>query len=125
VQAIGGVNEKVEGFFDLCQARGLTGQQGVLIPKANVPHLMLRADVVDAVRSGKFSIYAVASIDQGIELLTGCKAGRLSKSGRYPAASVNRRVQDRIHQLADMRRQFARNGRNNGNGNRDDGKNSS
>jgi hypothetical protein len=86
---------------------------------------MLRADVVDAVRSGKFSIYAVASIDQGIELLTGCKAGRLSKSGRYPAASVNRRVQDRIHQLADMRRQFARNGRNNGNGNRDDGKNSS
>ncbi len=133
VQAIGGVNEKVEGFFDLCQARGLTGQQGVLIPKANVPHLMLRADVVDAVRRGKFSVYAVASIDQGIELLTGHKAGRLGKNGHYTAGSVNRVVQDRIHQLADMRRQFARSGRNNGgrnngernNGSRNNGKNSS
>ncbi len=115
VQAIGGVNEKIEGFFDLCQARGLTGEQGVLIPKANVPHLMLKAEVVQAVRAGTFAVYAVASIDQGMELLTGLKAGRLGRNGRYPAGSVNRLVQDRIHKLADMRRQFARSGRNNGN----------
>ncbi|MDP6688942.1 MAG: Lon protease family protein, partial [Alphaproteobacteria bacterium] len=115
VQAIGGVNEKIEGFFDLCQARGLTGQQGVLIPKANVPHLMLNRGVVKAVRAGRFAVYAVASIDQGMELLTGRKAGRLGRNGRYPANSVNRLVQDRIHELADMRRRFARGGRNDSN----------
>ena len=113
VQAIGGVNEKVEGFFDLCQARGLTGEQGVLIPKANVDHLMLRDDVVRAVAAGRFAVYAIATIDQGIEVLTGRKAGRLSRNGQFSANSVNRLVQDRIHQLAEKRRQFARSGTNN------------
>src|SRR4029453_439694 len=69
VQAIGGVNEKIEGFFDTCKVRGLTGEQGVLVPAANVQHLMLREDVVEAVRNGKFHIHAVATVDEGIEIL--------------------------------------------------------
>jgi len=108
VQAIGGVNEKIEGFFDICAARGLTGDQGVLIPKANVRHLMLRPHVADAVRGGQFHVYPVTGIDEGIALLTGCPAGRLGRSGRYPADSVNRRVQDRIAALAEERRRFGR-----------------
>ena len=83
VQAIGGVNEKIEGFFDLCSARGLTGQQGVLIQAANVVHLMLCKDVVDAVRAGRFHIYPIEHIDEGIELLTGVVAGELN-DGHYP-----------------------------------------
>ncbi|MBT6910924.1 MAG: AAA family ATPase, partial [Rhodospirillaceae bacterium] len=117
VQAIGGVNEKIEGFFDLCQARGLTGRQGVLIPKSNVEHLMLRDDVVEAVGAGRFTVHAIATIDQGIEVLTGRKAGKLGRNGRYPANSINRLVQDRVHKLAALRRQFARakpNGKANG-----------
>jgi len=121
VQAIGGVNEKIEGFFELCAARGLTGRQGVLIPRANVANLMLRGEVVAAVRAGKFAIYPVSTIDQGIELLTGRRAGRLGKSGRYPAGSVNRLVQDRVHELADKRRLFARRGRDDGDDNNGDG----
>ena len=119
VQAIGGVNEKVEGFFDLCKERGLTGKQGVLIPKANVDHLMPNADVLAAVRGGRFAIYAVSTIDQGIEILTGRRAGRLGKNGRYPANSVNRLVQDRIHELADKRREFGRRGTGNNNAGND------
>jgi hypothetical protein len=75
VQAVGGVNEKVEGSFDLCQARGLTGEQGALIPASNVQHLMLRRDVVEAVEAGKFHVYPIETIDQGIEILTGIEAG--------------------------------------------------
>jgi len=89
VQAIGGVNEKIEGFFDICRERGLTGNQGVLIPKSNVTHLMLRQDVVDAVRKGKFNVYPVSTIDQGIEILTGVPGGRLAKNGRFPKDSIN------------------------------------
>lgn len=106
VQAIGGVNEKIEGFFDICADRGLTGRQGVLIPVANVKHLMLRGDVVDAVRRGMFNVYAVTTIDEGIELLTGRRAGALRKDGTYPPDSVNRLVQDRLLELADKRRKF-------------------
>jgi predicted ATP-dependent protease len=109
VQAIGGVNEKIEGFFDLCVARGLTGRQGVLIPKANVTNLMLRADVVEAIRKKRFSIFPIATIDQGIELLTGQSAGRLGRNGRFSANSVNRLVQDCVRDFADKRVQFARN----------------
>ena len=108
VQAIGGVNEKIEGFFDLCVARGLTGRQGVLIPKANVTNLMLRADVVEAIRKKRFSIFPITTIDQGIELLTGRSAGRLGRNGRFSANSVNRLVQDCVRDLADKRVQFAR-----------------
>ncbi len=106
VQAIGGVNEKIEGFFDICADRGLTGRQGVLIPASNVKHLMLRGDVVDAVRRGMFNVYAVTTIDEGIELLTGRRAGALRKDGTYPPDSVNRLVQDRLLELADKRRKF-------------------
>ncbi|NFV81146.1 AAA family ATPase [Magnetospirillum aberrantis] len=96
VQAIGGVNEKIEGFFDLCAARGLTGSQGVLIPATNVAHLMLRHDVVEACRQGRFAVYPVHTVDQGIELLTGTPAGQRDERGEYPAGSVNRRVQARL-----------------------------
>ena len=100
VQAIGGVNEKIEGFFDVCAKRGLAGNQGVLIPAANVKHLMLRRDVVDTVRSGAFHIYAVENIDQGIEILTGVPHGERDASGGYPAGTIGARVQDRLREMA-------------------------
>ena len=92
VQAIGGVNEKIEGFFDICSSRGLTGDQGVMIPQANVKHLMLRKDVVDACRKGNFNIWGVETIDQGIEILTGQEAGEADGKGEYPLGSINRSV---------------------------------
>jgi ATP-dependent Lon protease len=95
IQPIGGVNEKIEGFYDVCAARGLTGTQGVIIPRRNARDLMLRHDVVDAVRGGRFHVYAIDSVDQGIELLTGVPAGKPSRSGRYPAGTVHARV-DRV-----------------------------
>ncbi len=110
VQAIGGVNEKIEGFFDLCNARGLTGDQGVLIPAANVKHLMLRQDVVDAVAAGKFHVYPVDHVDQGIELLTGLPAGARDAKGRYPKGSVNRLVDDRLNEIAKKRQALERRG---------------
>ncbi|SCA57358.1 ATP-dependent protease La Type II [Candidatus Terasakiella magnetica] len=90
VQAIGGVNEKIEGFFDVCMARGLNGEQGVLIPQDNVKHLMLREDVVEACERGDFHIYPVKDIDQGIEILTGVPAGELDEHGQYPIGTINR-----------------------------------
>ena len=111
VQAIGGVNEKIEGFFDLCKARGLTGDQGVLIPAANVKHLMLRQDVVDAVAAGKFHVYPVDHVDQGIELLTGLPAGARDAKGRYPKGSVNRLVDDRLNDIAKKRQALGTQGR--------------
>jgi predicted ATP-dependent protease len=96
VQAIGGVNEKIEGFFDLCRARGLGGGQGVLIPRANVQHLMLREDVVAAVAEGKFAVYAVGTADEGIELLTG-----------VPAGEIHARVEARLAEFAERARAFA------------------
>ena len=100
VQAIGGANEKIEGFFDICMARGLTGKQGVLIPQANVKHLMLRADVVEAVRDGSFAVYGVETIDQGIEVLTGRPAGEIDEDGNYPLGSVNRSVAAKLAALS-------------------------
>ena len=119
VQAIGGVNEKIEGFFDICNSRGLDGRQGVLIPQANVKHLMLRNDVVAAVRSGRFRVFAVAKIDQGIEILTGRAAGAPRKDGSYPPDTVNRLVQDRLLQLATKRREFGRRDNSDNDGNND------
>jgi predicted ATP-dependent protease len=107
VQAIGGVNEKIEGFFDVCAARGLTGDQGVLIPAANVKHLMLRADVVAACRDGRFRVHAVDHVDQGIELLTGVPAGSADESGAYPIGSVNRAVSRRLEVFSEKARSFA------------------
>lgn len=103
VQAIGGVNEKVEGFFDICVARGLTGRQGVLIPAANVKHLMLRPDVVAACAEKRFHIHAVESIDQGIELLTGLPAGEPGADGAYPPGTVYRKVAARLAALGRRR----------------------
>jgi predicted ATP-dependent protease len=107
VQAIGGVNEKIEGFFDICAKRGLTGTQGVLIPESNVQHLMLRKDVVEACAAGRFAVYPVSLIDQGIELLTGCPAGRRGEDGHFPEGSIYRRVEDRLSSYAVVRRNFA------------------
>jgi lon-related putative ATP-dependent protease len=106
VQPIGGANEKIEGFFDVCRAKGLSGEQGVLIPDANVQHLMLRRDVIEAVENGRFHIYAVKTIDQGIEILTGLSAGELV-DGRFPQESVNGKVHSRLLQLAETGRRFA------------------
>jgi lon-related putative ATP-dependent protease len=107
-QAIGAVNEKIEGFFDICAARGLTGEQGVLIPAANVKHLMLRHDVTAAAGAGQFKIYAVENVDQAISLLTGLPAGEANAKGVYPAGSVNRKVADRLVELTEIRLSFAR-----------------
>ncbi len=101
IQAIGGVNEKIEGFFDICQSRGLTGEQGVLIPAANVKHLMLRQDVVEAVAQERFHIYAIGHVDEGIAILTGVPAGEPDAEGNYPEGTVNRRVQARLKALAE------------------------
>lgn len=100
VQAIGGVNEKIEGFFDICQQRGLTGEHSVLIPAANVKHLMLRQDVRQAVARGDFKIYPIAEIDQGIELLTGIPAGAADEAGVYPPDTINGKVQERLEKLS-------------------------
>jgi predicted ATP-dependent protease len=91
IQPIGAVNEKIEGFFDVCKARGLTGEQGVIIPSRNVRHLMLREDVVQAVREGQFHIWAVSTVDEGIAILTGVEAGERDEKGEYPPDSVNGR----------------------------------
>ena len=108
VQPIGGVNEKVEGFFEVCAARGLTGEQGVLVPAANVKHLMLSDEVREAVAAGRFHLWAVDHIDQGIEVLTGIAAGDRDADGGYPEGTINRRVADRLADLAEKRRRFGR-----------------
>lgn len=107
VQAIGGVNEKIEGFFDICKARKLTEEQGVLIPASNVDHLMLRRDVVDAARNGDFRIIPIRTIDEGMEALTGEKAGRRAREGSgFTKDSINARVEARLRDFADTRRRF-------------------
>ena len=111
VQAIGGVNEKIEGFFDVCKKRGLNGQQGVLIPASNVQHLMLRQDVVEAVEACQFHIYPVETIDQGIEILTGLPAGEPDEAGEYPEGSLNYRVKQRLAELAELRHTFSKAGK--------------
>ncbi len=107
-QAIGGVNEKIEGFFDLCRDRGLTGEQGVIIPASNVKHLMLRGDVLAAAREGRFHIHAIEDVDQAIELLTGMPAGKPAADGSYPDGSINARVARRLADFAEKAAAFAR-----------------
>jgi len=107
IQAIGGVNDKIEGFFDCCRARGLTGEQGVLIPQSNVKHLMLRQDVVEAVESGQFAVYPVSTVDEGIELLTGTTAGERDAEGHFPADSINGRVEARLIDYSERMRKFS------------------
>ena len=122
VQAIGGVNEKIEGFFDICRARGLDGAQGVLIPRSNVQHLVLREDVVEAVKAKTFSVWAVGHVDEGIELLTGIKAGARGTDGVFEAGTINRLVEDKLRLLAERARAFGRS-RDDGGNDKDSGGN--
>ena len=107
MQVIGGVNEKIEGFFDLCAARGLTGSQGVIIPQGNVKHLMLRREVVEAVAAGRFHVHAVAHAEQAMELLSGLPAGGADASGQFPPGTVNGAVQRRLRELSELRQRYA------------------
>ncbi len=106
IQTIGGVNEKIEGFFDVCRARGLNGEQGVLIPAANVENLMLRRDVVEAAAAGQFHVYPVRTVDEGIALLTGLPAGEADEAGNYPPDTINGRIVARLKKLAETQRTF-------------------
>ena len=106
VQAIGGVNEKIEGFFEICKAQGLTGEQGVLIPASNADDLMLRRDVVEAAEAGDFRIIPIKTIDQGIEVLTGASAGHRGRKGEFPANSINGKVEAQLRAYAEHRRSF-------------------
>jgi lon-related putative ATP-dependent protease len=106
VQAIGGVNEKIEGFFEVCKAKGLTGEQGVMIPESNVQNLMLKEEVVDAVKAGKFSIYSVKTIDEGIELLTGTKAGQRRPDGSFEEGTVNYLVDKQLREMANKLKEY-------------------
>lgn len=108
VQPIGGVNQKIEGFFDICRARSLTGDQGVAIPASNVKHLMLRQDVVKAVKEGDFYIYPVTTVDEGIKVLTGVPAGTRDNEGNYPEGTINARVERRLAELAEKRAKFGK-----------------
>ncbi|MFQ5627223.1 MAG: Lon protease family protein [bacterium] len=101
VQPIGGVNEKIEGFFDICKARGLTGEQGVMIPRQNIENLMLRKDVLEAVQNQQFHIYAIDTIDEGIELLTGVHAGKRGKDGKFKPDTIHGKVEVRLQELSD------------------------
>ncbi|HEX4542991.1 MAG TPA: AAA family ATPase, partial [Candidatus Acidoferrum sp.] len=106
IQAIGGVNEKIEGFFDVCRIKGLTGTQGVMMPESNVEDLMLREDVLDAVAAGKFHIWPVAKVEQGIEILTGASAGERNKDGMFKAGTVFALMDERLREMAKTLKQF-------------------
>ena len=108
VQAIGGVNEKIEGFFETCKAQGLTGSQGVLIPQANTAHLMLRTEVVEAARDGQFRIIPVETINEGIAILTGTPAGIRAADGHFEPETINAKVEQRLRDFAQTRKAFAR-----------------
>jgi predicted ATP-dependent protease len=108
IQAIGGVNEKIEGFFDSCRLTGFTGRQGVIIPASNVRHLMLRRDVVAAAAEDRFTIYPIDTVDQGLELLTGVSTGEPDSSGEYRAGTLNHRIAARLDAFAARAAELAR-----------------
>ncbi len=112
IQPIGGVNEKIEGFFDICEKRGLTGGQGVIIPKANVKNLMLKEEVVQSVKEGTFHIYAIETIDEGMELLTGMEMGERNEDGEYPEETVNFKVESKLKKFASIQQTFTGRGNN-------------
>ena len=107
VQPIGGVNYKIEGFYAVCKAKGLTGEQGVMIPETNVRHLMLKDEVVEAVRAGRFHIWSVSTIDQGIEILTGVPAGERGEDGSYPEGTINFLVDKRLQAFGESMKKFS------------------
>jgi predicted ATP-dependent protease len=106
VQAIGGVNEKIEGYYEICQSKGLTGEQGVLIPESNINNLMLKDEIVKSVSQGKFHIWPVKTIDEGIEILTGITAGEKLKDGSYPEGSINDLVDQHLSNFAERLIEF-------------------
>jgi lon-related putative ATP-dependent protease len=106
IQPIGGVNQKIESFFQVCKARGLSGDQGVVIPRLNLRNLMLRQEVVDAVKQGKFHVYTASTIDEGIEVLTGVEAGEKGADGTYPEGSINYKVDMKLKEMAAKLRHF-------------------
>jgi len=106
IQPIGGVNEKIEGFYEVCKAKGLTAAQGVMIPQQNVDDLMLKSEVVEAVKKGKFHIYPVKTIDEGIEILTGMKAGKRRKDGTFEKDTLNYLVDQKLKELAQKSKEF-------------------
>ncbi len=112
IQPIGGVNAKIEGFYDCCRSLGLTGDQGVLIPRANVDDLMLRKDVVAAVAEKKFQVHAVSTIDEGIEILTGMTAGERGEDGAYPQGTINYLVDEKLKKMAEGLRNFGKDRKN-------------
>ena len=107
VQPIGGVNYKIEGFYAVCKAKGISGDQGVIIPKLNERNLMLNDEVVQAVESGRFHIWSVVDVDQGIEILTGVPAGKPAEDGSYPEGSVNFLVDQRLKEMVESMRRFS------------------
>ncbi len=107
IQAIGGVNEKVEGFFHICKAKGLNGSQGVIIPESNMDHLMLDQEIADAVRDDKFHVWAINEVEQGLEILTGLKAGKKDKQGHYPADSINGLVHKKMDQYHALQKEYS------------------
>ncbi|MDH7510111.1 MAG: ATP-binding protein [Methanolinea sp.] len=106
IQAIGGVNEKIEGYFEVCRAKGLTGKQGVMIPSSNVQNLMLKEEVIEAAKEGKFAIYPVSTIDEGIEVLTGVRAGKRQPDGTFEEGTVNDRVDKRLKEMAKILKEY-------------------
>jgi predicted ATP-dependent protease len=106
IQPVGGISEKVEGFFEVCKKMGLSGTQGVIIPKQNLPNLILNPEVQQAVRDGVFHIYAIETIDEGLEILTGLDAGKRDSEGRYPAGSLNAMVEERLRAMANLVKEF-------------------
>ena len=108
VQAIGGANEKIEGYFEICKTAGLTGEQGVVLPASNVANLMLKESVVEAIGQGKFHLWPVRTIDEGIEVLTGVKAGERLPDGSFEADTVNALVDKRLRQMADTLQHFGK-----------------
>ncbi|MEM2211330.1 MAG: AAA family ATPase [Nitrososphaerales archaeon] len=107
VQAVGGINEKIEGFFEVCKAKGLKGDEGVIIPESNVQNLMLKDEIIEAVKLGKFHIYSISTIDEGIELLTGVRAGKRMENGEFEPNTVNYRVDKRLREMAETLAKFA------------------
>ena len=108
VQAIGGVNQKIEGYFAVCKEMGLTGEQGVLVPKSNVQNLMLKDEVIEAVEAGKFHIYSIETIEEGIELLTGVPAGKRRADGTFPENTIFGLVDKRLREMANIMREHNR-----------------
>ncbi len=112
IQPIGGVNHKVEGFFDICAHKGLTGDQGVMVPSKNIRNLMLKKEVIEAVQEGKFHIWPVDTVEQGIQILTGMEAGEMQADGTYPEGTLFRKVDDRLHEIAKVVKEWGKDNEN-------------